>query len=329
MVKEAMTEGQRLTATIPHEMAGMRLDQALALLFPDYSRARLQYWIRNSQVMVDDRQLRPRDKVQGGEAVELIATADEVIKWQAEPIPLDIIHEDEALLVINKPAGLVVHPGAGNQAGTLLNALLGYAPELAAVPRAGIVHRLDKDTSGLMVVARTLTAHKHLVDQLQARTLKREYEAIVCGVMTAGGEVNVPVGRHPVHRTRMAVGDRGKTAVTHYRVIDRFRAHTHIRVRLETGRTHQIRVHMAHIHYPIVGDAQYGGRLRLPKGASPALIESLRGFKRQALHAIQIGLQHPVTGEWGQWEVSLPPDMAGLLRVLRADTRQEQDVATG
>ena len=323
MVKEAMTEGQRLTTTIPREMAGMRLDQVLALLFPDYSRARLQCWIRNGQVMVDDRQLRPRDKVQGGESVLVNAIGDEVIKWQAEAIPLNIIHEDEALLVINKPAGLVVHPGAGNQAGTLLNALLSYAPELATVPRAGIVHRLDKDTSGLMVVARTLMAHKRLVDQLQARTLKREYEAVVCGVMTAGGEVNVPVGRHPVHRTRMAACGSGKTAVTHYRVVERFRAHTHIRVRLETGRTHQIRVHMAHIHYPIVGDAQYGGRLRLPKGASPALIESLRGFKRQALHAIQIGLQHPVTDEWRQWEVSLPPDMAGLLRVLRADTRQE------
>jgi len=321
MVKEAMTKGQRLlTAIIPQEMAGMRLDQVLAAIFPEYSRARLQYWIRCGQIVVNDRQLRPRDKIQGGESVKVVATADEVTTWQAEPIPLDLIYEDDAIIVLNKPAGLVAHPGAGNHAGTLLNALLGYAPELKAVPRAGIVHRLDKDTSGLIVVARTLIAHKNLVEQLQARTLKREYETFVCGVMTAGGEVDAPVGRHPVHRTRMAVVDRGKPAVTHYRVIERFRAHTHIRVRLETGRTHQIRVHMAHIHHPIIGDPLYGGRLRLPKASSTELIEILRGFKRQALHAVQLGLQHPVTGVWQQWETPLPPDMSQLLNVLRSDS---------
>ena len=323
MVKEAMSKGQRLlTAIIPNEMAGMRLDQVLASIFPEYSRARLQHWIRHGQIVVNDRQLRPRDKIKGGESVEVVVTADELTTWLAEPIPLDIVYEDEAIFIINKPAGLVAHPGAGNHAGTLLNALLSYAPELKTVPRAGIVHRLDKDTSGLIVVARTLIAHKSLVEQLQARTLKREYEAVVYGVMTAGGEVDAPIGRHPVHRTRMAVVDRGKSAVTHYRVIERFRAHSYIRVKLETGRTHQIRVHMAHIHHPLIGDPLYGGRFRLPKGASTALIEILQGFKRQALHAVQIGLQHPLTGEWQQWEISLPPDMSQLLTVLRADTRE-------
>jgi len=322
MVKEAMSEGQRLTATIPREMAGMRLDQVLASIFPQYSRARLQHWIRLGRVVVNDRQLRPRDKIQGGEAVEIVATVDEQTTWSGESIPLDIIYEDEAIFVINKPAGLVAHPGAGNHAGTLLNAMLGHAPELTAVPRAGIVHRLDKDTSGLIVVARTLTAHKSLVEQLQKRTLKREYEAFVCGVMTAGGDINAPIGRHPLHRTRMAVVERGKSAVTHYRVIERFRAHSHIRVRLETGRTHQIRVHMAHIHHPIIGDPLYGGRLRFPKGAAAALLDMLRGFKRQALHAVQLGLQHPLTGEWRQWEIPLPSDMADLSTVLRNDSHE-------
>jgi len=322
MVKEAVTEGQRLTAIIPQEMAGMRLDQALASVFPAYSRARLQDWIRQGQVTVNDRRLRPRDKIQGGESVEIIATADERVTWRAESIPLNIIYEDEALFIVNKPAGLVAHPGAGNHAGTLLNALLSHAPELTSVPRAGIVHRLDKDTSGLLVVARTLIAHKSLVEQLQARALKREYEALVYGVMTAGGEVNAPIGRHPVHRTRMAVVAAGKPAVTHYRVIARFREHSHIRVQLETGRTHQIRVHMAHIHHPIIGDPLYGGRLRLPKGCNAELIDIIRGFKRQALHAAQLGLHHPLTGVWQQWEVSLPRDMSELLAALRADANK-------
>jgi 23S rRNA pseudouridine1911/1915/1917 synthase len=319
MVKETITKGQRLTATIPPEMAGMRLDQALAALFPQYSRARHQHWIRDGQVTVNDLRLRPRDILQGGESVAIDAVPGEETPWEGESIPLDIVYEDEALFVINKPPGMVAHPGAGNHAGTLLNALLGHAPELTMVPRAGIVHRLDKDTSGLIVVARTLAAHKKLVDQLQARSLKREYEAIVTGVMTAGATIDAPIGRHPVHRTRMAVTDRGKSAVTHYRVIERFRAHTHVRVRLESGRTHQIRVHMAYIHHPVVGDPLYGGRFRIPKGSSETLIDTLRLFKRQALHAIQLGLQHPLTGNWQQWEAPLPPDMNKLLAVLEAD----------
>jgi 23S rRNA pseudouridine1911/1915/1917 synthase len=320
MVKETITKGQRLTATIPHEMAGQRLDQALATLFPQYSRARLQLWIRDGQVTVNSMQLRSRDRLQGGESVNINAMPEEITTWEGEPIPLDIVYEDEALFVINKPAGMVAHPGAGNHAGTLLNAMLGYAPELKMVPRAGIVHRLDKDTSGLIVVARTLTAHKKLVEQLSTRTLQREYEAFVCGVMTAGGKVDAAIGRHPVQRTRMAVVERGKPAVTHFRVIQRFRAHSHIRVRLETGRTHQIRVHMAHIHHPIIGDPLYGGRLRLPKGGSAALVHILHEFRRQALHAMQIGLHHPVTGEWQQWQVPLPPDLQQLQSVLRADS---------
>ncbi len=319
MVKEAIIKGQYFSATIPHEMAGRRLDQVLASIFPQYSRARLQYWIRHGLVTVDERHLRPRDKIQGGEAVKVNAVAVKDTSWTAEAIPLDIVYEDDALLVINKPVGLVAHPGAGNHAGTLLNALLSHDPALANVPRAGIVHRLDKDTSGLMVVARNLIAHKALVEQLQSRTLQREYEAIVHGVMTAGGEVDAPIGRHPVHRTRMAVVEKGKPAVTHYRVIERFRAYTYIRVKLETGRTHQIRVHMAHIHHPLVGDPLYGGRIRLPKGATAELVDALRQFRHQALHAVRLGLQHPLTGKRQYWDSPLPADMTDLLTLLRKD----------
>ncbi len=297
----------------------MRLDQALAQMFPDFSRARLQQWVRAGAVRVDDRVLKPRDAVRGGEQVVIRARLEEEPDCTPEPIALDVVHEDEWLLVINKPAGLVVHPAAGNWAGTLQNALLHRLSELAAVPRAGIVHRLDKDTSGLLVVARTLSAHKALVEQLQARTLKREYLAVVQGVMTAGGTVDAPIGRHPSDRKRMAVVASGKEAVSHYRVLERFAHHTLIRVQLETGRTHQIRVHMAHLRYPLVGDPVYGGRLRLPAGASPALTEALRGFRRQALHAKGLGLLHPGTGNFREWEAPLPADMAQLVQVLADD----------
>ncbi len=297
----------------------MRLDQALAQMFPDFSRARLQQWVRAGAVRVDDRLLKPRDAVRGGEQVVIRARLEDEPACTPEPIALDVVHEDEWLLVINKPAGLVVHPAAGNWAGTLQNALLHRLPELAAVPRAGIVHRLDKDTSGLLVVARTLSAHKALVEQLQARTLKREYLAVVQGVMTAGGSVDAPIGRHPNDRKRMAVVASGKEAVSHYRVLERFAHHTLIRVRLETGRTHQIRVHMAHLRYPLLGDPVYGGRLRLPAGASPALTEALRGFRRQALHAQVLGLLHPGSGSFREWEAPLPADMAQLLQVLADD----------
>ncbi|MFZ5594372.1 MAG: 23S rRNA pseudouridine(1911/1915/1917) synthase RluD [Pseudomonadota bacterium] len=310
---------ERLSSLIPLAMAGMRLDQALAELFSGYSRARLQQWIRNGQVMVDARQWRPKDKVSGGERVEIVAALEEEVTSQPQPIPLTVVYEDEALLVINKSAGLVVHPAAGNPEGTMLNALLHHAPELIHVPRAGIVHRLDKDTSGLLVVARTLKAQAHLVEQLQERAFEREYEAVAVGVMTAGGRVDAPIGRHPVDRKRMAVTASGKEAVTHYRVAERFRAHTHVKVRLETGRTHQIRVHMAHIHYPLLGDPVYGGRLRIPRDSGAGLADTLRHFKRQALHAARLGLVHPESGERMGWQVPLPDDMAALLGILRED----------
>ncbi|MDA1107863.1 MAG: 23S rRNA pseudouridine(1911/1915/1917) synthase RluD [Proteobacteria bacterium] len=318
-----MTTPEQLTAHIPADMAGLRLDQALAQLFPAYSRARLQQWVRAGEVRVDAKQWRTRDKVRGGELVELTAALKAEGAWQSEPIALDILYEDAALLVINKPAGLVVHPGAGNPQGTLLNALLHHAPELNTVPRAGIVHRLDKDTSGLLVVARTLPAQKSLVKQLHARTVQREYDAIVVGVMTAGGRIEAALIRHPVQRTRMAVTveGRGKAAITHYRVAQRFRAHTQIRVRLETGRTHQIRAHMAHIRHPIVGDPVYGGRLALPAGCSESLKLALRSFKRQALHAATLGFLHPLTGEAMQWSVPPPDDIVQLLAVLDEDAR--------
>ena len=314
-----MTSTQILHGEIPASCAGMRLDQALAQMFSDYSRSRLTQWLKAGLVRVNGEQRRARDKVWGGEHVEIQIELEEQTTWQAEAIPLDIVFEDEQLIVINKPAGLVVHPAAGNPAGTLVNALLHHDPDLSTIPRAGIVHRLDKDTSGLLVVARTLPAQKSLVEQLQARSLLREYQAVVTGVITAGGTVDAPIGRHPVQRKRMAVIPNGKPAVTHYRVVERFRAHSWIRCRLETGRTHQIRVHMAHIHYPLVGDPVYGGRLRLPKGCSEALANTLRGFRRQALHAGRLGLIHPQSGKTLEWKASLPADMEQLLRDLRAD----------
>ena len=302
----------------------MRLDQALATLFPDYSRARLQHWIKQGLVSVDGTTAaRPRDKVLGGELVELEAILDDQVECCPEPIPLEIMYEDEALLIINKPAGLVVHPAAGNPDDTLQNALLHHDEKLIQLPRAGIVHRLDKETSGLLVIAKTTAAHKHLVEQLQEHSVKREYRAVVTGVMTAGGMVDQPIARHPSQRTRMAVHPSGKTAVTHYRVLDKFRFHTHVKVVLETGRTHQIRVHMAHIRYPLAGDPVYGGRLRIPAKISPELEAMLRRFRRQALHARKLGLQHPQTGEWMEWSAEPPEDMQDLLAVLARDGRYE------
>lgn len=309
---------------VPPESAGRRLDQVLAELFPEYSRSRLQQWVKEGRVRVDGKSMRPKDKLQGIEEIELEPVVEAEQRWEAEAIPLDIRYEDKDLIVINKPAGLVVHPAAGNHAGTLLNALLHYAPELAGVPRAGIVHRLDKETSGLLVIARTLQAQTALVAQLQARSMTREYRAVVTGVMTGGGTVEAPIGRHSIDRKRMAVLPNGKPAVTHYRVVERFRGHTDIKVRLETGRTHQIRVHMAHIRYPLVGDPVYGGRLKLPKGCSDELRQILRGFRRQALHAGRLGLEHPNSGLPMEWEAELPEDMSRLLMALRRDAEQER-----
>ena len=317
-----MTDATPLSAEIPAELDGKRLDQAMAVLFQDFSRSRLQQWIREGQVQVDSQVMRPKDKVYAGQQVTLQATLAPEGDWEAQDIPLPIVYEDAHLLVINKPAGLVVHPAAGNASGTMLNALLHHAPQLENLPRAGIVHRLDKETSGLLVVAKDLTTHKELVAQLQAREFEREYQAIVVGVMTAGGTVDAPLGRHPVQRKRMAVVERGKPAVTHYRVLERFRAHSLIRVNLETGRTHQIRVHMAYVHYPLVGDPVYGGRLKLPRGCTSELAEALRQFRRQALHAARLGIVHPHTGEHLAWQAPLPADMQALLETLRADNAE-------
>ncbi|MDD4914398.1 MAG: 23S rRNA pseudouridine(1911/1915/1917) synthase RluD [Methylococcales bacterium] len=305
-----------LTARVPEELAGMRLDQCLAEMFPDYSRSKLQSWIKAGRVQVDGVALKGREKLDGGEEIELDAEAEAVLDCDAENIPLDIVYEDDTLLIVNKPAGLVVHPAVGNWHGTLVNALLNHDPELNTLPRAGIVHRLDKDTSGLLMVAKTLQAHNSLVEQLQERSINREYLALVKGWMTAGGTVDEPIGRHRVDRKRNAVRRDGKEAVTHYRLEQRFKRHTLIRVKLETGRTHQIRVHMAHINYPLVGDQVYGGRFQMPADCSPALAEALRNFKRQALHAAKLGLEHPETGEYCEWEQPLPDDMRHLLAVL-------------
>ncbi len=312
-----MAADQQLSAEVPDHLSGARLDQALAEMFPDYSRSKLQSWIRSGRVLVGGAVWRPRDKVEGGESILLDAEPEVVIDCEAEPIPLDVVYQDESLIVVNKPAGLVVHPAAGNWTGTLQNGLLHLDPELDKLPRAGLVHRIDKETTGLLVVARTLTAHKKLVDQLQARTITREYLAISHGRMTAGGTVDAPIARHPVDRKRYAVAESGKHAITHYRVLERFPLHTLIRVKLETGRTHQIRVHMAHIRYPLLGDPVYGGRFRLPPACSEDLEQCLRNFRRQALHAAKLGLDHPDSGQYCEWEAGLPDDMAHVLEQLR------------
>ncbi len=307
------------TAIVPPEHAGSRLDQVLAQLFSEFSRSRLQQWVKEGAVLVDGRVLRPRDKLLGGESITVNAAVEAVDEVRPQAIALNVVYEDDAILVIDKPAGLVVHPGAGNPEGTLQNALLHHAPALAGVPRSGIVHRLDKATSGLMVAAKTLQAHKALVDQLQARTVKREYLALVNGTFTAGGRIEAPIGRHPRDRIRMAVVDTGREAVTHYRIQQRYQAHTLLLAALETGRTHQIRVHMAHIGHPLVGDPLYGGRLQLPKGATEAVREALRGFRRQALHATRLALQHPASGEEMGWEAPPPDDMQVLLNTLEQE----------
>lgn len=306
-----------LSAQVPLSMSGMRFDQVASELFPDFSRSRLQSWIKDGQLKVDGRTTKPKEKLIGGEVLDLNAELEAQGTWEPEEIKLDIVYEDEHLMIINKQAGLVVHPAAGNQTGTLLNALLNHVPELINLPRAGIVHRLDKETTGLMVVAKTLEAHTDLVEQLADRTVSREYEAVAVGVMTGGGTVDAPMGRHPTQRKLMAVlSSGGKRAVTHYRVVKRYPHHTHIRVKLETGRTHQIRVHMAHIGFHLVGDATYGKRFKIPKGANAHLIDTLKAFPRQALHAAKLGLEHPGTGEYTEWTAPVPADFSNLLDAL-------------
>ena len=308
-----------MQAVVPEALSGNRLDQVAASVFPDYSRGRLQTWIKDGALQVNGKPWRSKDKVHEGDSLSLEAAlvAEEI--HEAEPSELNIVYEDEDVIVLNKPTNTVVHPAVGNRTGTLLNGLLHHCPQLKEIPRAGIVHRLDKDTTGLMVVAKNLLSHRILVKQLQKRDVEREYEAIVIGVMTAGGIVDLPLGRHPVQRQKRAVVEGGKESVTHYRVISRFRAHTHITVKLETGRTHQIRVHMSHIRYPLVGDPTYGGRLQIPKACSGELAKELKAFKRQALHARKLGFSHPRTGEPCSWEAPLPEDMVHLLTVLQND----------
>ena len=307
----------------PQTLHGKRLDAALAALLPDYSRSRLQRWVRKGHVRLDGRVPECSDKVSVGAVIEMDLPPEESVgvSWKAQAIPLEIVHEDAALLVVNKPPGMVVHPGAGNPEGTLLNAVMHHAPELQAVPRAGIVHRLDKDTSGLLVVAKSDAVRLRLVRQLQARKVEREYLALVRGVVRAGGSVTAPIGRHPVHRTRMSVRARGKEATSHYRVKAAYRSHTLLQVRLESGRTHQIRVHMAHIGRPVLGDPVYGGRSHNHEAPGPRLAERLRGFRRQALHAERLGLRHPETGEPLEWTAPPPDDMRALMEALEEDCR--------
>jgi len=312
-------------ARIPDAAAGQRLDVALAGLFPEYSRSRLSGWIKSGAVRLDGAIARPRDLVVGDEAVALSVVSEVETRAAPEAIALSIVHEDAQVLVIDKPAGLVVHPGAGNPAGTLVNALLHHDPALAALPRAGIVHRLDKDTSGLMVIARTLTAHTALTAQLAARSVHRQYLAVVVGALVSGGSVDAPIGRHPRDRLKMAVREDGREALTHYRLRQRFRGHTALECRLETGRTHQIRVHMAHRKHPIIGDPLYGGHLKLPRGAGEELVAALHSFKRQALHAEALEFIHPASGTPIRCTAPAPADLAALLAALEADTRAHHD----
>jgi 23S rRNA pseudouridine1911/1915/1917 synthase len=322
-----MTQSTPITLEIPQNLGGLRLDQALQRLLPDQSRSRLQAWIKDGLVTIDQQPTTAKLKVWGGEFVQIVPQATpQTNAFNAEDIALNLVYEDEHLLVINKPAGMVVHPAAGNWEGTMLNALLFYLPQLKDLPRAGIVHRLDKDTSGLLVVAKTIAAQNSLVKQLQERTVKREYRAIVWGNIWRNGKVDQPIGRHPHARTKMAVTKMGRPSVTHYEVLERFAVHTYLRCMLETGRTHQIRVHMQFLKAPIVGDPVYGLRGIVPHRAmTQELIDALSGFKRQALHAIKLGLIHPHTQEPMQWQIELPADMKAVLEAMRAEAAPVED----
>ena len=305
------------TKTVPGELAGMRLDQALATMFPEYSRSRLKSWILQGFVTIDGGEKRPKDLVSGGETVALQPAQELGVVSAPEPMELDIRFEDDDFLVVNKPAGLVVHPGAGNLRGTLMNGLLHRVAGLAELPRAGIIHRLDKDTSGLLLVGKTLQSHTALVRMLAEREISRQYLAICNGVLTAGGTIDAPIGRHPVDRLRMSVQDKGKPAVTRYRVLERFKAQTYISVELESGRTHQIRVHFAYRRHPLVGDPVYGGRMAVPPASDDTVIDTFRNFRRQALHATCLKFLHPVTTEPVEFEATPPADFQELLEVLR------------
>jgi len=309
---------ETLKIIIPERMTGQRLDVALSEMLPDYSRSKITAWIKSGEALIDHKSFKPKDKVNGSEMVELTISQKQNNDWVGEDIPLNIVFEDEDIIVLNKVVGLVTHPGAGNWSGTLANALLHYEPKLATLDRAGIVHRLDKNTSGLMVVARNEKSQKYLVEQLQNHSVSREYSAIVYGHMVAGGTIDEPIGRDTKDRVKQAVSSHGKEAITHYRVIDRYQNHTHIKAILETGRTHQIRVHLSHIGYPLMGDPMYGGKVRFPKKADAILKEAIVNFKRQALHARKLTLIHPISGELMSWKTPLPEDMLALLDVLSA-----------
>ncbi|HGS4463087.1 TPA: 23S rRNA pseudouridine(1911/1915/1917) synthase RluD [Vibrio metschnikovii] len=317
-----MAQQIELTQTVKESQLGQRLDQAVAELFVDFSRSRLKEWLLDGKITVNGTVVtKPRTKVMGGESITVLAELEDEQRWEAQDIPLNIVYEDDDILVINKPRDFVVHPGAGTPDRTVLNALLFHYPPIAEVPRAGIVHRLDKDTTGLMVVAKTVPAQTRLVRDLQKRNITREYEAIAIGKMTAGGMIDKPIGRHSTKRTLMAVNQMGKPAVTHYRVAEHFREHTRIRLRLETGRTHQIRVHMAYLQHPLLGDSAYGGRARIPKGATPELTEMIRAFDRQALHAVMLKFEHPITGEELEFHAPVPDDMVIMTAALREDAK--------
>ncbi len=305
------------------EYAGQRLDQVLSACFPELSRSRLQAWVKNKQVKVDEQiVVKPRHKLLGEETLTVETTLQEQGEWQATEMPLNIHYQDDSIIIINKPADLVVHPAPGHYTDTLVNGLLYHFPELSVLPRAGIVHRLDKDTTGLLVVARTAQAHNQLVAQLEERAFRREYLALVHGVLVAGDTIDLPVGRHPVNRKKMAVVDYGKEAITHFRIGQKFKGFTLVQVKLETGRTHQIRVHFSHKKHPLVGDPQYCVRNLKPKGMGESFSQVWDDFRRQALHARLLGLTHPVTGEWMEWESEVPEDMSELLDAIRKHDEQ-------
>lgn len=317
-----MTQVIQLEAVVTLELSGQRLDQVAAEVFADFSRAKLQEWLKDGSLLCNGELGKPKHKVRLGDVLVLNARTEPQLDDVPQDLNLDVVYEDEHLLLVNKPAGMVVHPAAGHSTDTLLNALLFHCPAVQDLPRAGLVHRIDKDTSGLLVVAKTLLAQTSLVEQLQNRSMGREYDALALGVVTAGGSVDAPIGRHPKDRKRQAVlVSGGKQAITHYRVVQRFRGHTHLRCKLETGRTHQIRVHLAHLRYPLVGDPVYGGRLKLPAGANAELKQALQGFTRQALHARSLTLIHPASGKEMNWTLPLPEDMQLLLTLLEEDVR--------
>lgn len=311
------------SASLIFPPTGQRFDQAAVVLFGEHSRSRLQTWIAEGLLTLNGETAGQREIVHHRDSLQLKVQIVFEPSAKAEPIALDVVYEDSALIVINKPAGLVVHPGAGNTRGTLVNALLHYAPELEALPRAGLVHRIDKETTGLLVIARTMEAHTKLVDALQLREISREYEAVVRGHLIAGGTIDKPIDRDPRDRTKMAIRQGGRESVTHYRVLEKYRSHTRLRVKLESGRTHQIRVHMASVKHPLLGDPVYGGRLAIPAGTSPQMEDLLRNFRRQALHARRLALVHPETGERMDWQVAPPQDMQELINILREDAKRE------